>query len=502
MAMSSVYIDTLGCFKNQEDSERAAGLLEASGHELVGSPDGADVVVVNTCGFIEDAKRESIDRVLELARHKGRGAKLIVSGCLSQRYPGEIFEEIPEADAVIGVNEYERLPEIVAELLGEWTREPRREATSDPSRADNNDGERDNGRRADGRILLADGKPGILTGPRARQEAGATAYLKIAEGCNNRCAYCAIPAIRGPYRSVPHDILVGEAAALAAAGVRELVLIAQDVSAYGSDFGLGGAGADVRGNNSSYSNNSHALPRLIDGIIGAAGGASERLGVDWIRLMYCYEERVTDELIEAIAKHSEVCNYIDIPLQHISDSVLARMGRRSTRASIEGTISRLRAAVPDIAIRTTLMTGFPGESESDFAELLDFVSEQRLERLGVFAYSPEDGTPAASMPDQIPRELAEERRDAIMRRQLEISLEKNRSRIGRTLKVLVDELDEDGEAADSAAGGYCYVGRTEYDAPEIDGSVIFSSEAPLQIGSFTNVIITDAMDYDLVGRAL
>jgi ribosomal protein S12 methylthiotransferase len=516
MAMSSVYIDTLGCFKNQEDSERAAGLLEASGHELVGSPDGADVVVVNTCGFIEDAKRESIDRVLELARHKGRGAKLIVSGCLSQRYPGEIFEEIPEADAVIGVNEYERLPEIVAELLGDGVQGLRGEAVPDPNRAGGNDGEADNGRRADGRILLADGKPGILTGPRARQEAGATAYLKIAEGCNNRCAYCAIPAIRGPYRSVPHDILLGEAAALAAAGVRELVLIAQDVSAYGSDFGLGGAGFDVRGsysdvqgslsdareNNSSYSNNSHALPRLIDGIIGAAGGAAESPGIDWIRLMYCYEERVTDELIEAIAKHSEVCNYIDIPLQHISDSVLARMGRRSTRASIEGTICRLRAAVPDIAIRTTLMTGFPGESESDFAELLDFVSEQRLERLGVFAYSPEDGTPAAAMPDQIPRELAEERRDAIMRRQLEISLEKNRSRIGRTLKVLVEELDEDGEAAGNAAGGYCYVGRTEYDAPEIDGSVIFSSEALLQIGSFTNVIIADAMDYDLVGRAL
>ncbi|MDR0518592.1 MAG: 30S ribosomal protein S12 methylthiotransferase RimO [Clostridiales Family XIII bacterium] len=502
MAMSSVYIDTLGCFKNQEDSERAAGLLESSGFAVAGSPDEADVVMVNTCGFIEDAKRESIDRVLELARQKGRGAKLIVSGCLSQRYPGEIFEEIPEADAVIGVNEYERLPEIVAELLGEGAREPRREAMPDPNRAGSNDGEGENGRRADGRILMTGGKPGILTGPRIRETAGATAYLKIAEGCNNRCAYCAIPAIRGPYRSVPHDILVGEAVSLVAAGARELVLIAQDVSAYGSDFGHDDSLSDARGNNSNNGNSPHALPRLIEGIIGAACGAAEGSGIDWIRLMYCYEERVTDELIEAIAKHREVCNYIDIPLQHISDSVLARMGRRSTRVSIEGTISRLRAAVPDIAIRTTLMTGFPGESESDFTELLDFVSEQRFERLGVFAYSPEDGTPAADMPDQIPRELAEERRDVIMRRQLEISLEKNRSRVGRTMKVLVEESEEDGEAAGIAAGGYCYVGRTEYDAPEIDGSVIFSSEAPIRIGSFADVLITDAMDYDLVGKAL
>jgi ribosomal protein S12 methylthiotransferase len=466
-----VYIDTVGCYKNVEDSERAAGLLESSGYRIAASPDEADVIVVNTCGFIEDAKRESIDRILELAEYRGTGAKLVVSGCLSQRYPDEIFEEIPEADAVIGVNEYGALPGIIEGLF-------------DPGPASG-------GAR---RVVRTDGAPGVLTGARKLLTPGATAYLKVAEGCDNRCAYCAIPMIRGPYRSVPMETLVREADTLVRAGARELVLIAQDVSAYGSDL---------------YGR--YALPELLDGLAGGSAGPDARKGgerggsggdarepydgihpPDWIRLMYCYEERVTDELIEALARQDNICKYIDIPLQHVSDGVLARMGRRSTRKSIERTIAKLRAAVPGLAIRTTFMTGFPGETEEDFAELMDFAEEHRFERLGVFAYSPEDGTRAADMPDQVPRELAEERRDALMRRQLDISLEANRRFVGRALTVLAESREDERTLT----------GRTEYDAPEIDGSVIFSAPPAAAIGEFYEVLITDAMDYDLVGEAV
>ncbi|MDR2163194.1 MAG: 30S ribosomal protein S12 methylthiotransferase RimO [Clostridiales Family XIII bacterium] len=442
-----VYIDTVGCYKNVEDSERAAGLLEAAGYSIAVSPDMADVILVNTCGFIEDAKRESIERILELTGHKDRGAKLVISGCLSQRYPGEIFDEIPEADAVIGVNEYGSLPEIIDGILGGAV-----VGSATP------------------RIMKADSEPAVLTGERKLLSPGATAFLKVAEGCDNRCSYCAIPMIRGPYRSVPMESLVIEAGSLIRTGVREIVLIAQDVSAYGFDiYGC------------------YALPELLKMLVD-----DDTSVPDWIRLMYCYEERVTDELIEAIACHDSVCKYIDIPLQHISDSVLAQMGRRSTRQSIEGTITKLRAAVPGIAIRTTFMTGFPGETEDDFAELMDFVNEYRFERLGVFAYSPEDGTVSAGMPSQVPREIAEERRDALMLTQTGISLEANRSFIGRALTVLV----EDREDAST------FVGRTEYDAPEIDGSVIFSAPPDTSLGTFVKVIITDAMDYDLVGETV
>jgi ribosomal protein S12 methylthiotransferase len=440
-----VYIDTVGCYKNVEDSERAAGLLEASGHVIAATPDEADVIVVNTCGFIEDAKRESIDRILELAEHRERGAKLVVSGCLSQRYPDEIFEEIPEADAVIGVNEYGRLSDIISKIHGD----------------------------APGlRIRVTDGKPSVLTGKRRILTPGATAYLKVAEGCDNRCAYCAIPMIRGPYRSVPMETLVSETASLTEAGAREIVLIAQDVSAYGSDI---------------YGR--YALPELLEKLAHATGDAA---APEWIRLMYCYEERVTGELIDAVARLDNVCKYIDIPLQHVSDGVLSRMGRRSTRKSIERTLDRLRSAVPDIAIRTTFMTGFPGETEDDFAELMDFAAERKVERLGVFAYSAEDGTRAAEMDDRVPVELAVERRDALMTQQMDISLDANRLLIGRELTVLVEGAEDETT----------FAGRTQYDAPEIDGEVIFSSPSPIGVGSFARVLITDATDYDLVGEAV
>jgi ribosomal protein S12 methylthiotransferase len=460
----NIYIDTLGCFKNTEDSERAAGLLAEAGHGIVDAPEAADVLIVNTCGFVEDAKRESLARILELAEEKGaRGAKLVVTGCLAQRYADDLFEELPEADAILGVNDYSELPAIVAGLVSEGGSAK----VSGPS------GER---------VLSVSGKEGILTGRRHRLTPTATAYIKVAEGCDNRCAYCAIPAIRGAYRSVPKEALLEEARRLAAEGAREAVLIAQDVSAYGQDL---------------YGK--PALPELLRDLCNVDG-------LDWIRLLYCYEERVTEGLIAAIAELEKICPYIDIPLQHVSDPVLRRMGRRSTEASIRGTIERLRAAVPGIAIRTTFMKGFPGETEQDFMRLLRFAEEYRFERLGVFAFSPEEGTRAADMPDQIPRETAEERRDALMRQQLDISLENNQRLVGRTLRVLVEEEEgTDGAGCEAfsgsvaGSGSFVYVGRTQYDAPEIDNAVLFSSGRPLQIGSFEDVRITDAMDYDIIG---
>jgi ribosomal protein S12 methylthiotransferase len=441
-----VYIETLGCFKNFEDSERAAGLLAERGIDICDSPEDADVIIVNTCGFVEDAKRESLGRIFELAAICGIGAakkKLVVTGCLTQKYGEELFADMPEVDAFLGVNDYNKLPDIILSLAG-----------------------------GIGRFMEISGRAGILTGPRRALSARYSAFLKVAEGCSNRCSYCAIPSIRGDYRSVPQDQIVREAARLAAEGAKELNLIAQDVSTYGSDL----------------------EPDPVSGggftLAGLLGPLAKTDGIEWIRLLYCYEERITDELIAAIAKHEKICRYIDIPLQHISDSILRRMNRRGTREHIEGTLHRLRDAVPDIAVRTTFITGFPGETEADFEELYRFAEEQRFERLGVFAYSPEDGTPAAGFDDQIPREVAEARRDALMRLQMDISLEHNRRLVGRTLKILVEEREDEA----------LWSGRTEYDAPEIDNAVIFSAGADVKPGDFVKVRVTDAMDYDIIGE--
>jgi len=439
-----VYIDTVGCFKNQEDSERAAGVLENAGHTITEDPENADVIIVNTCGFIEDAKRESLERIFELANiKKETGAGLIVSGCLSQRYSAELFNELSEADAVIGVNEYEELPGILSSISG------------------------------GSRICASDSPEGLLTGPRKRLDTSPSAFLKVAEGCDNRCSYCAIPGIRGAFRSMPLDTLLREAEGLAAGGAREICLIAQDVNAYGIDL---------------YGR--YALPELLQGLCGIGE-------VKWLRLLYCYEDHLTDEMIESLAKEDKICKYIDLPLQHISDGILRRMGRRSTRKSIETSIKKLRSAVPGIAIRTTLMTGFPGESEADHEELMEFVISQRFERLGVFAFSPEDGTPAEKMNGQVGREIAERRRDEIMRTQLEISRQRNQSLIGRRLTVLVEEQE-----SESGSGEYVYTGRTEFDAPEIDNAVIVSSDVPLTINDFSTVEITDACDYDIIGTCV
>ena len=454
-----VFIETVGCPKNREDSERMAGLLLTSGHTLTRDADAADAVIVNTCGFIEAAKRESIETIFACAPPPESGRRLIVTGCLTQRYAAELFGELPEADAILGVNDYERLPEI----LRRWE--------STENNCDNNQFG-----AGEGRILFAEGAPSVLTGPRAALESRASSYLKLAEGCDNRCTYCVIPQIRGPYRSVPMETLLAEAESLAADGCRELTLIAQDVTNYGAD--LCGAAR---------------LPELLRALCRIPG-------IEWVRLLYCYEERVTDELIETIALEPKVCPYIDLPLQHVSASVLCRMGRRSSPESIRDTIGRLREHIPGIVIRTAFITGFPGETKADFEELCEFVCAQRLGRVGVFAYSREDGTPAAGMPDQVDAETAEARRDTLMRLQLEISREENERLIGSMLDVIVDEADKT-----ESDGSAVFLGRTRGDAPEIDNAVIFRAPAAAGntedlIGRIVRVQITDAMDYDLVGE--
>jgi len=432
-----IYMETLGCPKNFNDTQVAKGIMINAGLELVEDVEAADVMILNTCGFINDAKKESIDRIFELAEYKDYGKKLIVSGCLSERYSKDLVEEMPEVDGFIGVNEYEKLPEILGEL----------------ENAENRD------------FVTNCANMNLEIMPRVLEENPYTATLKIAEGCNNKCAYCVIPSIRGAFRSKKKEDVLKEAEWLASKGCKELILIAQDVTLYGTDL---------------Y--NKPMLPELVRELCKIDG-------IQWIRLMYCYEDRITDELIEVMATEEKVCNYIDIPIQHSSDNVLKGMNRRSTEKSIRNTISRLKAAIPDIHIRTTLITGFPGETEEDFDNLLDFVEEMRFARLGVFAYSQEENTPAGEMENQIPEEVKAQRQDAVMRRQLDISLETNREKIGQTLEVMVEEIDEDGS----------YVGRTRFDAPEIDNSVIFRSDKELKPGMIVNVYIEDAFDYDLTG---
>ena len=434
-----VYFETLGCPKNFNDTQVAKGVLleKPESFEIAGSAEEADVIIVNTCGFINDAKKESIERIFDYMPYREEGKKLVVSGCLSQRYAEDLFEEMPEVDCFIGVNEYDRLPEILASMDG-------------------------------GRVKDVTGCfPQVLPKmPRKLDENPYTATLKIAEGCDNNCAYCVIPSIRGGFRSKKIEDIITEAEELAEAGCKELILIAQDVTNYGRDL---------------YGE--FKLAELVRQVCQVDG-------IEWVRLMYCYEDRITDELIEVMATEAKVCHYIDIPIQHASDNVLAGMKRRSTEESIRNTIERLRAAIPDIHIRTTLIVGFPGETEDDFDTLIDFVEETRFARLGAFAYSQEENTVAGEREDQIDEDIKAERVDAIMRRQLDISFEYNKEKVGQVLQVLVEDRDEDGS----------YVGRTEYDAPEIDNSVLFTSDRELKAGDFVRVEIIDAFDYDLVGR--
>ena len=448
MKYTKLYIETLGCPKNFNDSEGIGGIWEKSGGVIVTDPEEAEVVLVNTCGFINDAKVESIDAIFDMTRLPN-GPKLIVSGCLSQRYGPQLAEEIPEIDYIMGVNDYEKLPFIF-----------------------------------DSEQKLYESDAPVCFNEFSSRKLPDTHYsatLRIAEGCSNCCAYCVIPQIRGPYRSRPMENILEEAELLAKAGVRELILIAQDLTGYGQDL---------------YGNLS--LPELLRKLCRIGGDDPDK-GFRWIRLMYCYEDKITDELIEVMATEERICKYIDIPLQHVSDHVLREMNRHSTSASIHSTIQRLRSAIPDIHIRTTFITGFPGETDEDFEELADFAEETEFERLGVFAYSQEEGTPAGDREDQVDEDVKKARADSMMRLQLDISREHNEEKVGRVLDVLVEDIDE-------VTGDYVtYIGRSEYDAPEIDGSVIFKAPATdkrLAPGDFASVLIEDAFDYDLAGTAV
>lgn len=442
-----LYIETMGCPKNFNDSESIGGIWESTGMSLTDDPAEADAILVNTCGFINDAKQESIGCIFDMARFIDESEKqapdhekkiLIVSGCLSQRYGKELADEMPEVDIFLGVNDYEKLPQLVKEY------------------------------RKGKRLQAFSCQPDAFYEFSARKikDNPYSMTLRIAEGCNNCCAYCVIPQIRGAYRSRPMENIIEEAELLASKGCREIILIAQDVTEYGTDI---------------YGR--LMLPELLRKLCRVDG-------IRWIRLMYCYEDKITDELIEVMASEEKICDYIDIPLQHVSDGVLSAMNRHSTTESIKDTLGRLRTAMPDIHIRTTLITGFPGETEEEFEELLEFVEETRFERLGVFAYSREEGTVAGDMENQIDEDVKAMRADAIMRRQLDISREINESKVGDTMTVMVDGTDEEG----------AYLGRTVYDAPEIDNTVIFTSDEELVPGDMVQVKITDAFDYDLVGK--
>lgn len=434
-----IFFNTLGCSKNTVDSENAAALLEENGHVIVDSPEEAGAIIVNTCGFINDAKEESIDTILEMAEYREKGTVLIAAGCLTQRYAGDLYEEIPEIDILLGVNEYLRLPEI----LKEYQEQKKRVS------------------------VIGSAAKDYCEIPVRRPEPGAYySYLKISEGCDKVCSYCIIPSIRGHYRSRKMEDIVREAEFLASKGCTELILIAQDVTAYGIDLY-----GDL------------ILPQLLRKLCGVEG-------IRWIRLLYCYEDEITEELIETILSEEKICNYLDIPLQHVSDSVLSDMNRHSTSQSIRETIQRLRAKIPDIHIRTTFIAGFPGESEEDFEELADFVETVKFDRMGVFAYSQEENTLAAEMKHQIGEETKIHRRDTLMEIQREISLKNNLAKVGGVFEVIVDEREE----------GDTYLGRTRFDAPEIDNGVIFTSERELVPGEYVYVEITDAFDYDLSGR--
>ena len=434
-----VYFNTLGCPKNRNDSEIAMGNLEEKGFTIVDSPDEADAIIVNTCGFIEDAKKESIDEIFNMAAYKEKNKKLVISGCLVQRYADELYKEIPEANGFIGVNDYDKLPKLLEEL------EKSNERFLENSSCD---------------LSEVEVKIRHLT------ENPYTSYLKIAEGCDNICSYCIIPEIRGPYRSRTIENVIEEAEMLSKSGCKEPILIAQDLTYYGID-------------NYGKPMLSTLLRKLC-----------KIEGIEWIRLLYCYEERIDDELIRTIASEDKICNYIDIPIQHASDKILDNMNRATTNKSLYRTLSKLRSQIPDIHIRTTLIVGFPGETEEDFNILSDFVSDQKFSRLGVFTYSREEGTAAATMDNQIPEDIKQERLDCIMMKQMEISLEGNRKKIGKTLDVIVDSMEEEG----------VYSGRTRYDAPEIDNSVVFTSNSVHKPGDIVPVEILEAYDYDLEGR--
>ena len=458
--MRNVLFVSLGCDKNLVDSEKMLGLLNEAGYRVAQEESEADAIVVNTCCFIHDAKEESVETILEMAewKKKGRLKALIVTGCMAQRYQDEIQQEIPEVDAVIGTTGYTEIVPILDEILAEAEASQEEAAVEEPK-------EKSFVNCCPSIDLL----PASLADKRVVTTGGYTAYLKIAEGCNKRCTYCIIPYIRGHYRSFPMEDLLEEARKLAEGGVKELILIAQETTVYGMDcYGR------------------KALPELLTKLC-------EIEGIEWIRILYCYPEEITDELIAVMKKEKKICHYLDIPIQHSEDTILKRMGRRTNRAELVSLVEKLRKEIPDIVLRTTLITGFPGETEEEFKNMVDFVDSMEFDQLGVFPYSAEEGTKAAEMDGQITEEVKESRRDEIMALQQEISADKAASRIDDEMSVLIEGyLYEDD----------IYIGRTYMDAPKVDGNVFVRAEEELISGDIVPVRITGANEYDLMGDVI
>ena len=432
---------SLGCDKNLVDTEMMLGMLAERGHTFTDSEEEAEAVVVNTCCFIGDAKEESVNTLLQMAQLKkeGRLRVLIAAGCLAQRYREEIRQEIPEVDEILGTMAIDRIADAIDEVEA---------------------GRRENHITEPDAPIVYGKKRSVTTG-------GHYAYLKIAEGCDKRCTYCIIPKVRGGYRSVPMDALVKEAEGLAQAGVRELILVAQETTVYGRDL---------------YGKK--ALPELLEKLCRIPG-------LYWIRLLYCYPEEITDELIACMKKEPKICHYLDMPIQHASDRILKRMGRRTNQKELRERIGRLREEIPDICLRTTLISGFPGETQEEFEELYNFADEMEFDRLGVFPYSQEEGTPAAEFPDQIPQEIREVRRDELMELQQEIAFEKAQAQKGRTLLAMIEGKVEDENA---------YVARTYMDAPGVDGLLFINTSKQLLTGDFVRVRVTGSYEYDLIGE--
>lgn len=434
---------SLGCDKNLVDSEVMLGLLDKKGYKIVDEESEADVIVINTCCFINDAKEESVQTILEMAEYKkeGRLKALIVTGCLAQRYQQEILDEIPEVDAVLGTTSYDKITEAVEEAL---TGNGHVEVTDINA------------------LPLVDEKRLVTTG-------GHFAYLKIAEGCDKHCTYCIISKLRGNYRSVPMERLIKEAEDLAEQGVKELILVAQETTVYGQDI---------------YGEKS--LHKLLKELCKISG-------IRWIRILYCYPEEIDDNLIQAIKEEPKICHYLDLPIQHASDEILKRMGRRTSKEQLVEIIGKLRSEIPDIALRTTLITGFPGESEANHEELMEFVDEMEFDRLGVFTYSPEEDTPAADMPEQIEESVKEDRQAELMELQQDIAFDKAEDMVGSEVLMMVE-----GKVADENV----YVGRTYKDAPNVDGLIFVHTDAELITGDFAKVKVTGALEYDLIGELM
>lgn len=438
--MYKIGMISLGCPKNQVDAERMLAQFDKHGFSIADCYDGVDAVIINTCGFIDAAKQEAIENILEMAELKSEGVvnKIIVTGCLAQRYKEEILTEIPEVDAIVGIGANGDIAEITKKVIeGEKIFE-----------------------MPDNSLLPLEGER-LLTTPEH------WAYLKIADGCSNRCTYCSIPSIRGDFRSVEFEKLIEEAKALASAGTKELILIAQDTTNYGIDLY-----GKLR------------LPELLDALC-------EIEGIEWIRMLYCYPDKITDELIETMARQPKVLHYIDLPLQHADDGILKAMNRRGDSAFLREVIAKIRAAMPDAVIRTTFIVGFPGEGEKEFENLAEFVNEIEFDRLGCFSFSPQEGTPANDFEDQVEEDVKLRRGEIIMQDQLEIVTLKNQEKIGKKYRVIVEDYDGYSDS---------YSGRTYMDAPEIDGQISFTTSNNYEVGDFADVVVIGVNEYDLIGR--